>query len=109
MEQTKKLKLSRTKGKDLYTLVDNDIYEQYKNKSIRLDRYGYAVIRYRKDGKRKEYKLHRLITECPDHLEVDHINNNPLDNRRENLRCVEKLNNLYNRKRYRKAPEETTL
>jgi hypothetical protein len=40
--------------------------------------------------------LHRAIMECPRGLEVDHINRNGLDNRRENLRIVTRLGNIAN-------------
>jgi len=40
--------------------------------------------------------LHRVIMKPPPDMEVDHINRNGLDNRRENLRVVSHLENLMN-------------
>lgn len=42
--------------------------------------------------------LHRLLTSCPDDKFVDHINGNGLDNRRCNLRIVDKVGNSRNTK-----------
>lgn len=53
---------------------------------------------YVQDNKRR--LIHRLITSCPEGFEVDHINRNTLDNRRENLRIVTKSENLKNRASY---------
>lgn len=47
-------------------------------------------------GKQK-IQLHRYITNCPKDLQVDHINRNTLDNRRENLRTCTNLENAMNR------------
>ena len=44
--------------------------------------------------KRKLVSLHRLLMSPPDNMQVDHINGNGLDNRRENLRvCTNAQNN----------------
>jgi hypothetical protein len=47
---------------------------------------------------RNQYQLylHRLITNCPEDKEVDHINRNPLDNRRSNLRVCDHKTNMEN-------------
>lgn len=55
----------------------------------------FSVTGWNKTTK-KEIKLHRYLTKCPDNLIVDHINRNPLDNRLENLRCVTPSENQLN-------------
>lgn len=42
--------------------------------------------------------MHRLILDAPDHMDVDHINGNGLDNRRANLRLCNHAQNMCNRK-----------
>ena len=42
--------------------------------------------------------LHRQITNCPKGLTVDHINRNPLDDRKSNLRICTLKENNHNRK-----------
>lgn len=61
------------------------------------DRYALAT----RPGTRNDaIKMHRLIANCPDSLEVDHINGDGLDNRRCNLRIVNHASNMKNTRRY---------
>lgn len=48
-------------------------------------------------GKWKTVYLHRFIAGAPDYLEVDHIDGDPLNNRRSNLRLATKSENAQNR------------
>jgi len=58
---------------------------------------AYAARSVRINGKVKTVRMHRLIMDAPDGMEVDHINGNTMDNRRCNLRIVSKSENLANR------------
>lgn len=53
-----------------------------------------------KGGKKQvKIKMHRAIMNAPKGMEVDHINGNPLDNRRENLRICTHAENTRNKVR----------
>lgn len=58
--------------------------------------YLYAVNQHRRDGRDRCVSLHRFILDAPASAEVDHINHDTLDNRRENLRLVTKSQNQQN-------------
>ncbi len=58
----------------------------------------YAIRNYREAGKYKSITMHRLVMAAPPGMDVDHINHNPVDNRRENLRVVDRATNVLNRK-----------
>lgn len=51
----------------------------------------------RSGGKHRIVRMHRSILDAPDGIQVDHINHNTLDNRRENLRLCTNLENSRNR------------
>ena len=48
----------------------------------------YAAITVYQAGQRQTIRLHRYLMEPPDGMEVDHVNNDGLDNTRENMRVV---------------------
>lgn len=51
------------------------------------------------NGKQVTVLMHRVIARTPDNLVVDHINGDGLDNRKQNLRSVDKIVNCQNRTR----------
>ena len=84
----KKIKLNCGK----YTLVDDEDFEWLSQWKWHLTgKMGYVV----RSAKGKNIYLHRLVNKTPDGLQTDHINTNPLDNRRKNLRiATSSLNNI---------------
>ena len=56
------------------------------------DRHGYVT-----NGSKKH--LHCLIVDCPEGMTIDHINCNPLDNRKSNLRICTLSENCCNKKK----------
>lgn len=82
-------------GKGKTTLVDKDVASQFKDTPLWLS-HGYAHFR----ANRSQYvRLHRWIMNAGEGEEVDHINGDRLDNRRENLRIVSHSMNMANRVR----------
>ena len=73
-------------------LIDNESLELCKKYTWWLNNSGYIETRI----EQKRVFLHRLLTNCPSDMIVDHINRNPLDNRLENLRIVTSSQNVMN-------------
>lgn len=99
MKESKKIKL--THGK--YALVDYEDFEYLNQWKWHLNDSGYAVrSEYMRLGLNKytskNIRMHRLINNTPDGLSTDHINQNKLDNRKKNLRSVNKSVNAINSK-----------
>jgi len=88
-------------------MVDPDIYYRivkdktkrpfFKYKKINYFCYINGHLRCRIEGGRKTYSLSRLLLQPEKYEIVDHINRNPLDNRRCNLRIVNPRQNALNR------------
>lgn len=77
-------------------LCDRDVYEHVKGYSWFISAQGYAYSRLGKGRRGKWVYLHRLATNAPAGMQVDHINRNRLDNRRANLRLCTRRQNLWN-------------
>jgi hypothetical protein len=73
-------------------LIDDDNYHE-------LIRYSWAMnkkyVQTNIDG--KVVKIHRLILNAKENEIVDHINHNPLDNRKNNIRIVDESINSHNK------------
>lgn len=74
--------------------IDKEDIGIVKNHKWRIDISGHVVSNIN----RKLVFIHRLILRPPIDKFVDHINNQPLDNRKINLRLCTNQENLYNQK-----------
>lgn len=85
-----------------FAIVDDEDYKRlskykwYANK----DKCGgwHAQRQYRQNGKVFCVLMHREIMNAPSGKNVDHIDHNRLNNRKDNLRCCTQAQNLWNQK-----------
>jgi hypothetical protein len=95
-----------TQGK--VAIVDDRDYRwlsQYKwhaQKSGNRPGLYYAVRNATINKHRKTIQMHREIMNPPDDLEIDHRNNNALDNRRSNMRTCTRAQNMANSRAQRR-------
>src|SRR5436305_413040 len=74
--------LRTVKGRDI--LIDAEDLDRVSGRVWSVSVWGYAT---RQEHGKTMY-LHRVVMNAPDDLEVDHINHNRLDCRKENLRLA---------------------
>jgi len=85
-------------------LVDDEDYEELNkhkwcaNGNGNRNRIYYAERGDYSSPKRKTIRMHRVVTGARKGQEVDHINGNTFDNRRENLRLCNHRGNTRNRR-----------
>lgn len=89
----KKIKLRGKRGG--YALIDDEDFEK-----VKILKWYHASIGYpRVYFKGKDVSLHRFIMNFPKGLEIDHINQDKLDNRKANLRICSRVENQRNTKK----------
>ncbi len=84
--------ISLTKG--LNTIVDDDIYDSLSKHKWCIDSRGYAVSKI----KGVLTSMHRFIMQTPIGMHTDHIDRNPLNNLKENLRICTAQQNKWNQR-----------
>jgi len=90
-----------TKG--YVAIVDDEDYEELSKHKwyAQTKRFvQYAKRACYKNGDQITISMHRIITNCPDGMQVDHINHNGLDNRKENLRICTNQENSRNQMKH---------
>lgn len=100
------MKLIKLNGYDNY-YVSNEgyVYSGTRKLAPRISKDGYNNVYLYKDGKGKNYKVHRLVAQMflpnPKNLpEINHKDHNTLNNKVENLEwCDRTYNNRYSRAR----------
>lgn len=90
-------------NKGVQFLFDKNDYEKIKDYCWNINKSGYLTSHDpAKQGKRKTIYFHRLIMDVVDKdwkiYQVDHINHNPLDNRKQNLRIGCNADNSKNKR-----------
>ena len=79
------------KAGDREVIIDKeDLSKIYPNR-VCVNGSGYALCH-------RNRLVHRMIIDCPKGFMIDHINHNPLDNRKCNLRIVSNSENQLNRR-----------
>lgn len=90
-------------------LVDDEDFEalnQYEWYAIKTQKNTYAVrcIYNKETGQVRHLRMHRIIMSATERWDlIDHIDHNPLNNQKYNLRRVTQRQNLLNSKRFNKT------
>jgi len=92
-------KIALTQGR--FAIIDDEDFNELNRYKWQVTRNGYAIRTQNKSKKKGILKktgiyMHKVIMGNPMGFEVDHINGNPADNRKSNLRIIKHKQNSYN-------------
>lgn len=87
--------VSSKNGDNKTFIIDPEDYDKVSTKVWHINDFGYVISWI--NG--KHCRLHRLIMEPPNNMDIDHINHNTLDNRKCNLRICTRQQNSMNQKK----------
>lgn len=82
----------------LVAVIDFDDFEKVRGFKWYAQKMGRCVYAHRNvpiGDKHTTISLHRFLTGCPPGMEINHINGDGLDNRRENLQIVTHQQNAF--------------
>ncbi len=86
-----------SKNKQFKVLIDKDDWEKIKHISWYIQKQKNHKFRVQTKLSNRTMRLHRFILNVTNpNIKVDHINGNPLDNRRKNLRICSNAENSKN-------------
>jgi hypothetical protein len=107
----KELRISGREGIGKRLLVDDDIYQKIKYKELKFkvapDRNDYVYYTEKKGGKFLHVRIHRMVMGCTDsNIHIDHIDTDPLNCQRENLRPSTRSENNRNRNSFEGSSSE---
>lgn len=98
----KEINITGKKGAGLKTLIDERDIKKIPNYAINLNGWGYPCITFREKNKRITKSLHQIIMgEIPKGMVIDHIDGNPLNNQKSNLRICTPQQNQFNQRKTR--------
>lgn len=100
----KRIKLRNTRS--MYAMVDDNDFERLNMHKWRLHPQGYACtsIWLKGTGKGTVAVMHRMVLVPQDGMDIDHKDQNKINNQRQNLRIVTRSQNMSN---VRKIKDDT--
>jgi hypothetical protein len=97
------MQIKLTKG--FFAEVDAEDFEWLNQWNWSSEKHGdhKRAVRWTQDGhgKRIRIHMHRIIMGCPENMQIDHIDRNPLNNKKSNLRICTQAENVMNRPRFK--------
>lgn len=84
-------------GKGELFYFDTEDLPIYLDRCWIMNSEGYVRSGVAENGIRKSITFHRVVMNCPDGMLIDHIDHNPANNRKSNLRIVTSYQNSFNK------------